>query len=92
MKKWELWSNKLALLLEIRIPRYLFSEILPRTKFVLHGFCDSLTQSYAAVCYIRVFDSSSQRYKCRIVAAKSKWHSKEDIADEVTKALQILVH
>ena len=72
LKKWELWSNKLALLLEIRIPRYLFSEILPSTKFVLHGFCDSLTQSYAAVCYIRVFDSSSQRYKCRIVAAKLK--------------------
>ena len=70
LKKWELWSNKLALLLEICIPRYLFSEILPSTKFGLLGFC--ATQSYAAVCYIRVFDSSSQRYKCRIVAAKSK--------------------
>ena len=60
MKKWELWLKELALLLEIRIPRYLFSEILPSTYIELHGFCDSLTQSYAAVCYIRVFDSSSE--------------------------------
>ena len=72
LKKCELWSNKLVLLLEIYIPRYLFSEILHSTKFGLHGFCDSPTKSYATVCYIRVFDSSSQRYKYRIVAAKSK--------------------
>ena len=72
LKKWESWLSKLALLLEIRIPRYLFSGILPSTKIELNGFCDSSTQSYAAVCYIRVFYFSSQRYKCRIVAAKSK--------------------
>ena len=72
LKKLELWLNNLALLLEIRIPRYSFSDILPSTKIELHGFCDSSTQSYAAVCYIRVFDSLSERYKCRIVAAKSK--------------------
>ena len=70
LTKWELWMSKLALLLEIRILLYLFSNILPSTKIELHGFCDSSTQSY--VCYIRVFDSSSQRYKCRIVAAKLK--------------------
>ena len=64
--------SKLALLLEIRIPRYLFSDILGSTKVELQGFCDSSTQSYAAVSYVRVFDSSSQRYKCRIVAAKLK--------------------
>ena len=62
LKKWELWLKELALLLEIRIPRYLFSDILPSKKTELHGFCDSSTQSYIAVCYIRVFDSSSQRY------------------------------
>ena len=62
--------SKLALLLEIRILRYSFSYILPSTKIELHGFCDTSVQSYAVVCYIRVFDSSSQRYKCRIVAAK----------------------
>ena len=62
LKKWESWLSKLALLLEIRIPRYLFSDILPSKKTELHGFCDSSTQSYIAVCYIRVFDSSSQRY------------------------------
>ena len=72
LKKWELWLKELALLLEIRIPRYLFSDILPSTYIELRGFCDSLTQSYAAVCYFRVFDSSSESYKCRIVAAKSK--------------------
>ena len=72
LKKWELWLGKLALLLEICIPRYLYSDILPSTKIELHGLCDSATQSYAAVCYIRVFDSLSQRSKCRIVAAKSK--------------------
>ena len=62
--------SKLALLLEIRILRYLFSNILPSTKIELHGFCNSSMQSY--VCYIRVFDSWFQRYKCRIVAAKLK--------------------
>ena len=46
--------------------------MLPSTKIELHGFCDRSTQSYAAVCYIRVFDSSSQSYTCCIVAAKSK--------------------
>ena len=65
LKKCESWLIKLPLSLEIRIPRYLFSDILPGTKIELHEFCDSSTQS-------RVFDSSSQRYKYRIVAAKSK--------------------
>ena len=55
LKKWELWMSKLALLLEIRILRYLFSNILPSAKIELHGFCNSSMQSY--VCYIRVFDS-----------------------------------
>ena len=41
LKKWELWLNKLDLLLEIRISRYLLSDILPSTKTELHGFCDS---------------------------------------------------
>ena len=72
MQKWQSWLSKLALLLEIRIPRDLFSDILGSTKVELQGFCDSSTQSYAAVSYVRVFDSSSQRYKCRIVAAKLK--------------------
>ena len=54
LKKWESWLNKLALLLEIRVPRYLFNDILPSTKIELHGFCNSSTQSYAAVCYIRI--------------------------------------
>ena len=54
LKKWESWLNKLALLLEIRVPRYSFNDILPSTKIELHGFCDSLTQSYATVCYIRI--------------------------------------
>ena len=36
MKKYELWLNKLALLLEIRIPGYLFNYILPSTKIELH--------------------------------------------------------
>ena len=31
LKKWELWLKELALLLEIRIPQYLFSNILPST-------------------------------------------------------------
>ena len=48
------------------------SDILASTKVELQGFYDSSTQSYAAVYYIRVFDSSSSRYKCRIVAVKSK--------------------
>ena len=55
LKKWELWLNKIALLLEIHISRCLFSDILPSTKIELHRFCDSSTQPYAAVCYIRVF-------------------------------------
>ena len=72
LKKWESWLSKLALLLEILLLRYLFSDILASTKVELQGFYDSSTQSYAAVYYIRVFDSSSSRYKCRIVAVKSK--------------------
>ena len=59
LKKWESWLNKLALLLEIRILRYLFSDILASTKVELQGFCDSSKQSYAAVCFIRVLDFSS---------------------------------
>ena len=72
LKKWELWLNKLALLLTVCIPWYLFSDILPSTKIELHRFCESSTRFYAAVGYITVFDSWSQRCKCHIVAAKSK--------------------
>ena len=69
--KWFKWLNDLRLLNHVTIPRFIGANFTEKCNDIcLHGFCDSSTKAYAAVCYI-VFNVDGSHVS-KIVAAKAR--------------------
>ncbi|GBN70409.1 hypothetical protein AVEN_118910-1, partial [Araneus ventricosus] len=70
---WNRWCNEVPGLGELRIPRYLFSNMfnVGITKIELHSFSDASQKAYATVAYLRIF-FNDERIQTVFVASKTR--------------------
>ncbi|GBM06747.1 hypothetical protein AVEN_62991-1 [Araneus ventricosus] len=70
---WNRWCNEVPGLGELRIPRYLFSNMfnVGITKIELHCFSDASQKAYATVAYLRIL-FNDERIRTVFVASKTR--------------------
>ncbi|GBM47722.1 hypothetical protein AVEN_16318-1 [Araneus ventricosus] len=70
---WNRWCNEVPGLGELRIPRYLFSNMfnVGITKIELHCFSDASQKAYATVAYLRIL-FNDERIRIVFVASKTR--------------------
>ncbi|GBN52144.1 hypothetical protein AVEN_1231-1 [Araneus ventricosus] len=70
---WNRWCNEVPGLGELRIPRYLFSNMfnVGITKTELHCFSDASQKAYATVAYLRIL-INDERIRTVFVASKTR--------------------
>lgn len=69
LSAWEEFLSDLPQVSEIRIPRWIGTKAIWQSE--LHGFCDASEKAYAAVVYIKTFDTDGQ-VTVRLVQSKTK--------------------
>ena len=88
--KWFKWLNDLRLINHVTIPRFIGANFTEKCNDIcLHGFCDSSTKAYAAVCYI-VFNVYGSHVS-KIVAAKARVAPLKELSIPRLKLLGCLI-